>query len=352
MSRRAVLMSGIQLNDFMKELSRHIGKDYKKLARALGIGKTDIDSLEIANPGDLKEQIAQFFILWQRKEGRNATIEKLKQALREAELLEALENMEKFNKDMPISLREEDDSVIIETTPSPPITFDTRLDLPRNECAKSDTGSFERHRSLEGSVVSSSHSMGSISDRCGQTPHSSSPSINLADVLEEDIDVTFSFPSDTSAQSILNKCKTNDTVCVITGSSNTFECKISGKLDNCCRTLQGVLRCEMHRLKQCKSKNISVNDPTEWSQMVGSDGCINKAIRHLSGAALWISDSDSFPKSCCIKGFPKQIQVAEELIKRAKWGQGKELTSEATAQNIFIRLKRDLEDLCHFVFME
>ena len=90
--------SGIQLNDFMKELSRHIGKDYKKLARALGIGKTDIDSLEIANPGDLKEQIAQFFILWQRKEGRNATIERLKQALREAELLEALDNMEKFNK--------------------------------------------------------------------------------------------------------------------------------------------------------------------------------------------------------------------------------------------------------------
>ena len=92
------IFPGIQLKDFVKELSRHIGNDYRKLARALGIVKTDIDSLELENPRDLKEQIAQFFIFWQRKEGRNATIEELKQALRKAELLDALEIMENFNK--------------------------------------------------------------------------------------------------------------------------------------------------------------------------------------------------------------------------------------------------------------
>lgn len=224
----------------------------------------------------------------------------------------------------------------------------------------------------------SSHSMSSLSD--GQSQHSSSPSMlasrcfpiadcrivpkrlsiysshpsgfSLTDVTEEEIDVAFSFPSGTSAQSILNQCKHNDTVCVITGSSNTSECKISGKLDNCCRTLHELLRGEMHRLKQCQSKTISVNNPTEWSQMVGNHGCINKAIRHISGAVVWINDADSFPKWCTIKGFPKQIQVAEELIERAKQGQGKELASRATAQNILTRLKRDLEDLCNFVFMD
>ena len=84
----------------MKELSRHIGKDYKKLARALDLNKTEIDSLDIACPGDLKEQINQFFILWQRKEGRDATIERLKQGLIKEELWEVLEMMENFNKGM------------------------------------------------------------------------------------------------------------------------------------------------------------------------------------------------------------------------------------------------------------
>ena len=164
--------------------------------------------------------------------------------------------------------------------------------------------------------------------------------------------MVFTFPCSVSAQSIMDICRHAHTTCVITGLHNTSECKISGPLDNCCRTLHGLLKSEMHKSKQSHSKSISVSDPREWSQLVGSNGCINKAIRHLSGATVWIDEGESFPKNCSIKGFPKQVQVAEELIERAKQGEGKDLTTEATAENSLVRLKKDLEELCHFVFID
>lgn len=323
--------------------------------------KTDIDSLEIQNPWDLKEQIAEFFIFWQKKEGNHATIERLKWALKDAQLLEALEKMEKFNRDKPVTLQEDTDSVIINTTPSPPPVRneardkdDTASDTSANEartfeCTKIDTDSHD------GSVCLSL-SMSSTSDGHSQPRDTASSatleSLSLLDISENEIDVAFSFPSDTSAQSIMSLCKREHTLCVITSSSSISECKVSGRLDSCCRTLQGVLKREMKRLKQCQRKTISISDQNEWNQTVGAKGCVNKAIRYLSGATVWISESESFPKSCNIEGFPKQVQVAEELIERAKLGQRKGLEHEATAENVLARIKRDLEEFCHFVFID
>ena len=171
------------------------------------------------------------------------------------------------------------------------------------------------------------------------------------DVLEdEEADVAFYFPISISVQNIMDQCAHEQTVCTITRSHDRAECKISGRLENCCRTLHGLLNDEMHRLKQCKKKTVTINDTREWSQLVGINGCINKAIRHLSGACVWIEESGSFPKSCTIKGFPEQVQVAEKLIEKAQQGRGKDLTMEATHENILARLKNDLEKFCHFEF--
>ena len=88
----------IELNDFITELSRHIGKDYKKLARALGIDKTDIEAIEYREPRDLKEQIYEFFEHWKQKKGRKASVGKLMKGLEKAELSEVLEKMKRFTK--------------------------------------------------------------------------------------------------------------------------------------------------------------------------------------------------------------------------------------------------------------
>lgn len=88
----------IELDDSIIELSRHIGKDYKRLARALGIYKTDIEAIEYRDPRDLKEQIYEFFEFWKQKEGMNASVGQLMWGLEKAELSEVLEKMKTFTK--------------------------------------------------------------------------------------------------------------------------------------------------------------------------------------------------------------------------------------------------------------
>ena len=89
-------MTEIERDDFVKELSRHLGKDYIKLARALGMDKTDIDSIEYREPRELKEQIYIFFDIWKRTQGRNASISQLVSGLKQAGLSWCLEQMDSF----------------------------------------------------------------------------------------------------------------------------------------------------------------------------------------------------------------------------------------------------------------
>ena len=79
---------------FIRELSKHIGGDWKELARQLGLLKTDIDAVECDNRG-LKEQIYQFFYKRKQHEGKNATVKKLIDGLKDAGLNEQLALMQK-----------------------------------------------------------------------------------------------------------------------------------------------------------------------------------------------------------------------------------------------------------------
>ena len=80
--------------EFIRELSDHIGEDWKALARSLGLKKTDIDAISHDNQGSLKEQIYQFFEKWKQRNGRNATVQQLVDGLRKAKLFDQLENLQ------------------------------------------------------------------------------------------------------------------------------------------------------------------------------------------------------------------------------------------------------------------
>lgn len=88
--------SGFYPLGFITELSEHIGKDWMKLARELGLSKTNIDAIQIDNyPYGLEEQIFQFFQKWKQCKGMNATVEMLINGLKAAELNDQLELMKK-----------------------------------------------------------------------------------------------------------------------------------------------------------------------------------------------------------------------------------------------------------------
>ncbi len=74
----------------IREVSDHIGRDWMVLARSLGFTETDIQSIEYADERDLKEQIHQFFYEWKRRDGQDATQDKLITVLYESGLNEVL----------------------------------------------------------------------------------------------------------------------------------------------------------------------------------------------------------------------------------------------------------------------
>ncbi len=82
-----VVKDGVTVDDVIKKVSSVIGRDWKSLARQLNFTKqTDIDAIELDNNCNLKEQIAQLFIQWKRREGPGATSQFLVDALRKADL--------------------------------------------------------------------------------------------------------------------------------------------------------------------------------------------------------------------------------------------------------------------------
>ena len=84
--------SGFYPLGFIAELSDHIGTDWMKLARELGLSRTDIDAIHVDyGPYGLKEQIFQFFQKWKQCKGMNATVEMLINGLKAAELNDQLE---------------------------------------------------------------------------------------------------------------------------------------------------------------------------------------------------------------------------------------------------------------------
>ena len=85
----------VDLDEFIKVLSEHIGRDWKALARALGLSRTDIHAIQDDNCLSLKEQIYEFFYKWKQQEGKNASIQKLTSGLVAEKLEEPLRKMGK-----------------------------------------------------------------------------------------------------------------------------------------------------------------------------------------------------------------------------------------------------------------
>ena len=83
----------VDIEAFIKELSEHIGIDWKALARKLGLSKTDIDAIEYDNHMSMKDQIFEFFYKWKQREGKDASVQKLIDGLKAANLEEQLKKM-------------------------------------------------------------------------------------------------------------------------------------------------------------------------------------------------------------------------------------------------------------------
>ena len=89
----APLLFRLDLETFIRALSEHIGTDWKALARALGLSRTDIAAIEYDNHLSLKDQIYEFFHKWRQQEGKNASIQKLVSGLIAEKLEEPLRKM-------------------------------------------------------------------------------------------------------------------------------------------------------------------------------------------------------------------------------------------------------------------
>ena len=81
------------LDDFIGEISKHIGLEWKFLARELDFDETDIDSIEYKDVRNLKEQIFQMFHQWKRRDGDGATTGRLLSAVKKCGLEELLKTL-------------------------------------------------------------------------------------------------------------------------------------------------------------------------------------------------------------------------------------------------------------------
>jgi hypothetical protein len=81
------------LDDFIGEISKHIGLGWKFLARSLGFEQTDVDAIEYKDRDNLREQIFQMFYEWKRMEGSEATTSRLLAAMKDAELKELMKTL-------------------------------------------------------------------------------------------------------------------------------------------------------------------------------------------------------------------------------------------------------------------
>ena len=81
------------LDEFIDEISRHIGMQWMFLARSLGFEQTDIDAIEYRDQRNLREQIYQMFHEWKKREGNEASTDRLLAAIKHAELKELVKTL-------------------------------------------------------------------------------------------------------------------------------------------------------------------------------------------------------------------------------------------------------------------
>ncbi|XP_001381076.1 FAS-associated death domain protein [Monodelphis domestica] len=75
-----------QLEVTFDVLCGHVGRDWKRLVRKLGISQVDIDRIVYAHPHDLREQLYQSLLVWKKSEEKEANVSTIQKALRDCEL--------------------------------------------------------------------------------------------------------------------------------------------------------------------------------------------------------------------------------------------------------------------------
>ena len=68
-----IVSDGVTLEDIIRCAREHIGQDWPTLARGFKMNKNVVDAIKSDNRDNLVEQIAQFFIHWERENGKAAT---------------------------------------------------------------------------------------------------------------------------------------------------------------------------------------------------------------------------------------------------------------------------------------
>ena len=90
-----LLPTADDVDSFIRKLSDHIGKNWKKVARELKFSQTGVDAIEYKARDDLKEQIHLFFEEWKMREGSRATVKMLVDAFKKAGLQGILDELNK-----------------------------------------------------------------------------------------------------------------------------------------------------------------------------------------------------------------------------------------------------------------
>ena len=83
----------VDLDEFIAEISKHIGLEWKFVAQSLGSEQTDVDAIEYRDMLNPREQIYRMFYEWKRREGNRATSVRLLEAIKDAELKELLKTL-------------------------------------------------------------------------------------------------------------------------------------------------------------------------------------------------------------------------------------------------------------------
>ena len=91
----ALFPDSADVDRVINELKELVGRDWKKVARELRFSRTDIDAIELRERDDLKEQIHLFFEKWKMREGSNAAIQQLVDAVKAAQLQGILDELQR-----------------------------------------------------------------------------------------------------------------------------------------------------------------------------------------------------------------------------------------------------------------
>ena len=129
-------------------------------------------------------------------------------------------------------------------------------------------------------------------------------------------------------------------------SSGSVRATIKGSLTHCCEVLSEYLKQQQQQFHNLVHTLVTIENRLQWIRVVGKNGCVNKAIKNLSGAEVTVDNSKDFPMNCHVIGLPEQVKMAEELLKRTIEGGN----VEATPHNILPRIKNELVELCGFQF--